>query len=154
MVKLSLSTSIPCVFCDIAAKKKPAAVVFEDENCLIFLDKKPLFPGHCLLIPSVHYANLLDIPNSFLPEFSQKIKKLAVVVKEAMAAQGVFVAMNNIVSQSVLHAHVHVVPRNKGDGLKGFFWPRSSYQEGGEEATLEKLRVQWQKLDIDDTRSY
>lgn len=106
----------------------PAAVVFEDEDTLAFLDHRPLFPGHCLLIPRRHLETLIDVPPDILLHLSTNARLLAVAMEKGLNAQGAFVAINNRVSQSVAHLHVHVVPRTKGDGLKGFFWPRQKYR--------------------------
>ena len=103
-------------------------VVFEDEDTLAFLDHRPVFPGHCLLIPRKHLATLIDVPPQTLALLSSNARLLAIAMEKGLSAQGAFVAINNRVSQSVAHLHVHVVPRTKGDGLKGFFWPRQKYR--------------------------
>ena len=113
-----------CLFCEIAAHRVSAKIIFEDEISLAFLDHRPLFPGHVLLIPTAHYATLTDLPAELVGPFFVNAQKLTAVVQATMKAQGSFVAMNNTVSQSVPHLHVHIVPRTKGDGLRGFFWPR------------------------------
>ena len=118
-----------CVFCQIASGKLPAQIVYEDSHSLAFLDTKPLFPGHVLLIPRLHYATLPDLPEEALPDFFRVLQHLARVVPVVMKAEGSFVANNNHVSQSVPHLHYHVVPRRKKDGLKGFFWPRQTYRD-------------------------
>ena len=118
-----------CVFCDIATGTVQASVVYEDDQTLAFLDHRPLFPGHCLLIPRRHIETLVDIPLPLLTAISANARLLAIAVEKALGAQGAFVAINNRVSQSVPHLHVHVVPRTKGDGLKGFFWPRHKYRD-------------------------
>jgi histidine triad (HIT) family protein len=118
-----------CVFCQIARGDVPAGIVFEDEETLAFLDHRPLFPGHCLLIPRVHVETLVDVPAPLLAQLSSNARSLAIAMEKALGAQGAFVAINNRVSQSVPHVHVHVVPRTKGDGLKGFFWPRQKYRD-------------------------
>ncbi len=117
----------PCLFCAIAAGAKPAAQVFADEVCIGFLDHRPLFPGHVLLVPRLHLEMLADLPAAALPPFFAAVQLLAAAVERGMSAQGSFVAINNGVSQSVPHLHVHIVPRSRGDGLRGFFWPRQSY---------------------------
>ncbi len=127
-----------CVFCEIGSGRAPAHVVFADEEFLGFLDVRPLFPGHVLVVPRTHYATLLDVPGEVLGPLTARVQRTAAGVQSAMAAQGTFVAMNNVVSQSVPHLHVHVVPRTKGDGLRGFFWPRTRYasdEEAGATAT-------------------
>jgi histidine triad (HIT) family protein len=118
-----------CVFCQIASGDVPARIVFKDEQTLAFLDHRPLFPGHCLLIPRTHVETLIDVPEALLSELTANARLLALAVEKGLGAQGAFVAINNRVSQSVPHVHVHVVPRTKGDGLKGFFWPRQKYRD-------------------------
>jgi histidine triad (HIT) family protein len=118
-----------CLFCDIAAGTKPALLVFTDDVCVGFLDHRPLFPGHVLLVPRAHDETLADLPQDVLPRFFSGVQLLAAAVQGGMSAQGSFVAINNQVSQSVPHLHVHIVPRNRGDGLRGFFWPRQSYAD-------------------------
>jgi histidine triad (HIT) family protein len=121
-----------CTFCEIARGAGPARVVHEDDLVMAFLDARPVFPGHTLLIPKAHHATLADLPDSLLAPLMGAARLLSRAVPEAMAAQGSFVAMNNEVSQSVPHLHVHVVPRSKGDGLRGFFWPRHKYADDEE----------------------
>jgi histidine triad (HIT) family protein len=116
-----------CRFCAIAAGEEHGHVVFEDEISLAFLDQRPLFPGHLLLIPRGHYETLADLPRELVGPYFANVQLLSVAVPKAMGAQGTFVALNNVVSQSVPHLHVHVVPRNRKDGLRGFFWPRTKY---------------------------
>ena len=116
-----------CIFCRIVKDHSLAQVVDEDEHTLTFLDKRPLFHGHCLLIPKIHYQTLPQLPENLVEPLFQKGRFLATVVQRAMGAQGTFVALNNIVSQSIPHLHLHIVPRKKGDGLRGFFWPRHTY---------------------------
>jgi len=119
----------PCTFCQIASGEVPASIVFEDEETLAFLDHRPLFPGHSLLIPRDHLETLIDVPAALLSQLSLNARSLAIAMEKALGAQGAFVAINNRVSQSVPHVHIHVVPRTKGDGLKGFFWPRQKYRD-------------------------
>jgi histidine triad (HIT) family protein len=121
-----------CTFCRIAQEELPAAIVFEDDLLLGFLDSKPLFHGHVLLIPKDHVVTLADVEPSLLTHLFSAAQRLSVAVQAAMAAEGTFVAMNNVVSQSVPHFHVHIVPRRKGDGLRGFFWPRTTYATADE----------------------
>ncbi len=104
-----------------------ASVVFADDVSLAFLDHRPLFPGHCLLIPRNHYETLSDLPTDLVGRFFENVQLLVRAIEIALSAEGSFVAMNNRVSQSVPHLHVHIVPRRKKDGLKGFFWPRHKY---------------------------
>jgi histidine triad (HIT) family protein len=118
-----------CVFCDIAASETPAFVVFEDSTTLAILDHRPVFPGHVLLMPKAHHETLTDLPTALLEPLFKNAQRLAAAVEKGLGAEGSFVAMNNRVSQSVPHLHVHIVPRRKGDGLKGFFWPRQSYKD-------------------------
>lgn len=118
-----------CKFCQIALKAIPSAVVFEDSISLAFLDHRPLFPGHTLLIPKHHFEALADLPANLVGPFFSNAQLLARAVERGMEAQGTFVAINNKVSQSVPHLHVHIVPRTKGDGLRGFFWPRQKYPD-------------------------
>lgn len=116
-----------CVFCAIIAGEQPAHVVFDDDVAVAFLDISPLFVGHTLVVPREHHVTLGDLPPDQTPLLFDRVQRLSALMPEAMGAQGTFVAMNNIVSQSVPHLHVHVVPRVKGDGLRGFFWPRTTY---------------------------
>ena len=116
-----------CIFCKVVNKELAATVVFEDELTMAFLDHRPLFHGHCLLVPKQHYETLSDLPSQLIGPLFENAQLLAGAVEAAMQAQGTFVAMNNRISQSVPHLHIHVVPRRKGDGLKGFFWPRTKY---------------------------
>ena len=116
-----------CLFCRIACGDVPATVVYEDQFTLTFLDHRPLFPGHCLVVPKEHYETLASLPRSLVGPVFETVQLLSQAVELALEAEGTFVAMNNRVSQSVPHLHVHVVPRKKKDGLKGFFWPRTKY---------------------------
>lgn len=124
-----------CLFCGIVSSEVRASVVFDDDISIAFLDHRPLFPGHCLLLPRNHFETLSDLPPDLVGPFFKNVQLLSRAVELAVAAEGSFVAMNNRVSQSVPHLHVHIVPRRKKDGLKGFFWPRSKY--GGEVEILE-----------------
>jgi len=123
---------VACPFCAIVEGVESARVVFEDEISLAFLDARPLFPGHCLLIPRPHYETLADLPPDFIGPFFANAQLLTRAVESAMKSEGSFVAINNRVSQSVMHLHVHIVPRRKRDGLKGFFWPRTPYKSESE----------------------
>ena len=118
-----------CVFCQIASEAVAALVVFQDETSLAFLDHRPVFPGHTLLIPKHHYETLADLPAKLIQPYYAGAQLLARAVELAMEADGTFVGINNRVSQSVPHLHVHIVPRRKKDGLKGFFWPRNKYED-------------------------
>jgi histidine triad (HIT) family protein len=128
-----------CLFCGIISGESSATVVFEDDLSLAFLDHRPLFPGHCLLVPKDHFETLSDLPTKLVGPFFRNAQLLVRAVEVAMAAEGSFVAMNNRVSQSVPHLHVHIVPRRKKDGLKGFFWPRSKYSSEAELVEVQKL---------------
>ena len=116
-----------CTFCRIVAGEAPAHVVLDDEVALGFLDNRPLFPGHVLLVPKDHVEVLPDLPAEHVGPLFERAQRVAAAMVEVLGAQGSFVALNNTVSQSVPHLHVHVVPRTKGDGLRGFFWPRTKY---------------------------
>jgi histidine triad (HIT) family protein len=129
----------PCLFCRIVSRELEAKIIFEDEISLAFLDVRPLFPGHVLLIPKAHYPTLTDLPAALIGPFFSNAQMLARKVQQVMKAEGTFVAMNNVVSQSVPHLHVHIVPRKRSDGLRGFFWPRRPYQEGEMLALHETL---------------
>jgi histidine triad (HIT) family protein len=128
-----------CLFCRIVSGEVPAIVVYEDENSLAFLDHRPLFHGHTLLVPRRHVETLGELPASLVGPFFKAAQLLALAVEAALDAEGTFVAMNNRVSQSVPHLHVHVVPRRKKDGLKGFFWPRTKYKTEEEMLEVKKL---------------
>jgi histidine triad (HIT) family protein len=128
-----------CLFCGIVNGEVIASVVFEDEVSIAFLDHRPLFPGHCLLIPKTHYETLSDLPESLVGPLFKNVQLLTRAVEAALEAEGSFVAMNNRVSQSVPHLHVHVVPRKRKDGLKGFFWPRNKYGNDVEIVEVQKL---------------
>ncbi|MCU1377896.1 MAG: histidine triad protein [Acidimicrobiales bacterium] len=122
-----------CIFCQIVAGEVPAHVVLDDEVCLAFLDMRPVFPGHVLLIPKAHHETLVDLPPELVEPLFSRARLLAAAVPAAVDAVGTFVAVNNKVSQSVPHVHVHVVPRRPKDGLRGFFWPRQKYEGGDDE---------------------
>lgn len=117
-----------CLFCRIVAGEVSAAIVFEDEHSLAFLDHRPVFPGHSLLIPKEHFETLADLPPNLIGPFFTNAQLLSRAVEQALEAEGTFVAMNNRISQSVPHLHVHIVPRRRKDGLRGFFWPRQKYE--------------------------
>ena len=128
-----MSSAADCAFCRIAAgDHSDAAIVLDEPHALAFLDHRPLFPGHCLLIPRRHYVTLADLPAEEIEPFFATAQRLSRAVPEAMGKPGTFVAMNNVVSQSVPHLHVHVVPRKPKDGLRGFFWPRTKYGSDSE----------------------
>ena len=129
-----------CHFCAIAAGEAEAHVVFSDDETVAFLDIRPLFPGHTLLIPRRHHEAVWDLPAELVEPYFANVRTLSKAVADTMEAKGAFVAMNNIVSQSVPHLHTHLVPRNPKDGLKGFFWPRGKYAEGEAESVAALLR--------------
>ena len=129
-----------CIFCAIVAGEAPALVVLETDQVVGFLDVRPVFPGHVLVVPRVHHETLLDLPDDLLPSVFGTAKRVAAAVVDALGCDGTFVAMNNVVSQSVPHLHVHVVPRRRKDGLRGFFWPRQPYA-GEEEMASVAARI-------------
>ena len=131
-----------CVFCDIVAGRMEAERVLEDEAFVAFLDQRPVFKGHLLLVPRAHVETLPDLPAAMRDGFLAAAQVLARAVVDGLGAQGSFVAVNNIVSQSVPHLHLHVVPRTRGDGLRGFFWPRTKYADPGERTAYgQRLRA-------------
>jgi histidine triad (HIT) family protein len=131
-----------CVFCKIIAGQIPAHVVAETPATVVFLDSRPLFPGHCLVVPRAHHETLNDLPEALVPAVFGEVKRVAAALERGLGAEGTFVAVNNRVSQSVAHLHVHVVPRKKKDGLKGFFWPRQKYEsEDVARATRDAIRA-------------
>ena len=130
-------SDVTCLFCQIVHGHLAARLVFEDEISLAFFDHRPVFPGHCLLIPREHYETLTDLPENLIGPFFANVQLLARAVESAMTAHGTFVAMNNRVSQSVPHLHTHIVPRRRKDGLKGFFWPRAVYQSEEEAEAIQ-----------------
>jgi len=125
-----------CLFCRIVAGEEPAHVVLDEPGCVAFLDARPLFHGHTLLVPRDHHETLWDLPEAEVGPLFATARRLSVAVRDAMGAQGAFVAMNNVVSQSVPHLHVHVVPRVRKDGLRGFFWPRTKYEDDEQAAAI------------------
>ena len=137
-----------CAFCAIIRGETIATTITETEHLLAFLDHRPLFPGHTLLIPRTHYETLTDLPAAESGPLFERTRLLCAAVQEATGAQGTFVAVNNRISQSVPHLHVHIVPRREKDGLKGFFWPRTKYQNEEEirkiqtaiQTAIERLR--------------
>ncbi len=130
-----------CVFCGIVSGQAAAFVVWETAETLGFLDSRPVFKGHVLLVPRTHIQTLIDLPDDLLLPLFTAARAIAAAMQATLSAQGSFVAMNNVVSQSVPHVHVHVVPRTKGDGLRGFFWPRTTYADEAEMSTYaERLR--------------
>ncbi len=136
-----MSPTKACVFCQIVAGEGSAHVVLDEPDLLGFLDTRPVFKGHVLLVPRAHLDTLLDLPADLRDPLLEATHRLAAAVVEALGAQGSFVAINNVVSQSVPHLHVHVVPRTKGDGLRGFFWPRTTYASDDEAQTYAERLV-------------
>jgi len=132
----------PCLFCAISAGDQPGHLVLRTDEMAAFLDVRPVFKGHVLLVPRTHVQTLTDLPGELLAPFLAAAQQLARAVEDGLGAGGSFVAMNNRVSQSVAHLHLHVVPRTKGDGLRGFFWPRTRYADDAEAADYaERLRA-------------
>jgi histidine triad (HIT) family protein len=129
-----------CVFCQIVAGDLEADVVLDEPEFMAFLDRRPVFKGHALLVPREHLVTLPDLPAELRDGFLTHAQRLATAMVEGLGAQGSFVAMNNVVSQSVPHLHCHVVPRTKGDGLRGFFWPRTKYKDGESATYAARLR--------------
>jgi histidine triad (HIT) family protein len=125
-----------CLFCAIVAGREEAHVVLDDDVALAFLDVRPLFPGHTLVVPRDHRETLADLPAEQLGPFYERVQRLSQAMEDVLEAAGSFVAQNNRVSQSVPHLHVHVVPRNPKDGLRGFFWPRSRYPDDATAAAV------------------
>lgn len=132
--------AVNCIFCAIAAGGQAAHLVLEDETAVAFLDARPLFPGHVLVVPRRHAETLTDLPVPEVGPFFTRVQRVAGAVERGMGAAGSFAAANNRISQSVPHFHVHVVPRNRKDGLRGFFWPRTRYASD-EEAAQVAARV-------------
>ncbi len=128
-----------CLFCGIVSGEVGASIVFEDDHSIAFLDHRPLFPGHSLLVPKKHFETLIDLPVELVGPFFENAQLLARAVEVALEAEGSFVAMNNRISQSVPHLHIHVVPRRRKDGLKGFFWPRTKYANQEQMLAVQKL---------------
>lgn len=130
-----------CLFCAIIAGEGPAYRVLDGPEAVGFLDTRPLFKGHVLVVPREHVQTLTDLPAAALGGYFGVVQRMTAAVEHAMSAAGSFVALNNRVSQSVPHLHVHVVPRNRRDGLRGFFWPRTRYADDAEaESHAERIR--------------
>ncbi len=133
----------PCLFCRIVAGEESAHIVYDGPETVALLDTRPVFKGHTLVVPRQHVETLLDLPPDQGPGFLGALQRVAAAMVVALGAQGTFVAVNNVVSQSVPHLHGHVVPRSKGDGLRGFFWPRTRYADDAEAADYaDRLREQ------------
>ena len=143
-----------CVFCGIVACSVPAFVVTDEPAGVAFLDTRPVFPGHLLIVPRPHVDTLVDLPVSSVDSYFSLVQRLAAAVEAGLDAAGTFVAINNRVSQSVPHLHTHVVPRTKGDGLRGFFWPRTKYASDGEAETYAgRIAAAYRDLGIISPRS-
>jgi len=131
-----------CLFCSIVAGETSADVVLDTPVVVAFLDHRPLFPGHTVVVPRAHFATLRDLDDATRDELFAQVQRVAAAVQDATGSAGSFVAMNNVVSQSVPHAHVHAVPRNRKDGLRGFFWPRTRYADAADAAAVaEAIRI-------------
>ncbi len=140
MTPASSARSDPgCAFCRVVSGEARSHIVFEDEISLGFLDHRPLFRGHCLLVPREHVPTLADLPPGLVGPFFTNVQLLARAMETGLQAEGSFVAVNNRISQSVPHLHVHVVPRRRQDGLRGFFWPRQRYASDAEMARVQEL---------------
>ncbi len=126
----------PCLFCRVGSRELPGHIVYEDALTVAFLDHRPLFPGHALVVPRAHVETLIDLPAPAVAPLFAAVQVLARAVERGLGAAGSFVAVNNRVSQSVPHLHVHVVPRRPKDGLKGFFWPRGRYRDEADAAEI------------------
>jgi histidine triad (HIT) family protein len=134
-------TGDDCLFCAIVAGTAPGHVVLDEPDVVAFLDIRPVFKGHVLVVPREHIVTLSEVPQPLLTDLFVAVQRCATAVVEGLGAQGSFVAENNVVSQAVPHLHVHVVPRTKGDGLRGFFWPRQKYASDEEMAEYaDRLR--------------
>jgi len=133
-----MTVSAGCLFCAIVARGADAARVLETEDLVAFLDVRPVFKGHVLLVPRQHVVTLPDLPSVLRDPFLEAAQRLAAAMVHGLGAQGSFVAANNTVSQSVPHLHLHVVPRTRGDGLRGFFWPRTKYADDAERETYAR----------------
>jgi histidine triad (HIT) family protein len=146
-------TDSTCVFCQIVGGAVAADVVWRDETAVAFLDRSPLFRGHTLVVPARHVVELSELPPDLVGPFFRRVQAVATAMPAALDATGTFVAMNNVVSQSVAHLHAHVVPRRKGDGLRGFFWPRERYGDGESSEFADRLRTVLATFDLGDGRS-
>ena len=138
------SNSNRCVFCSVVAGEVPAEIVWDDAHVLAFLDRSPLFAGHVLVVPRRHVVTLPDLED--VSSLFGAVQRISAVLPDAVGAEGTFVAINNRVSQSVPHLHVHVVPRTKGDGLRGFFWPRTKYGSGEAVAAARAIRAALERM--------
>ena len=147
------ATGSPCVFCDIVNGDADAEVVWADDVAVAFLDQSPLFRGHTLVVPAQHVLQLSELPTDLVGPFFERVQLIASAIPIGLDVPGTFVAMNNIVSQSVAHLHAHVVPRRKGDGLRGFFWPRQKYTDGQSAIFAGLIRSAVETFDVDECLS-
>lgn len=138
-----------CTFCGVVDGTVPASVVHRDDVAVAFLDHRPVFPGHVLVVPVAHVETLVDLPAADVSPFFRRVQAVAAAVPRALGSQGTFVANNNVVSQSVPHLHVHVVPRTRGDGLRGFFWPRTPYADGEMALVARRISTELELVDLD-----
>jgi histidine triad (HIT) family protein len=127
---------VSCTFCRVISWEISAHIVLEEDDCVAFLDHRPLFHGHCLLVPRLHVETLADLPGHLVAPLFGAAQRLQLAIETGLGADGVLVAINNRVSQSVPHLHVHLIPRRRGDGLKGFFWPRRPYPDDDSAAAV------------------
>lgn len=130
-----------CLFCRIVAGEEPAHEVLRTDTVVAFLDIRPVFVGHTLVVPAEHVDTLSDLPPDRLADYFGAVQLLSTAIPAALGSQGTWVSINNVVSQSVPHLHTHVVPRTKGDGLRGFFWPRTKYAENEAGTTAAAIRT-------------
>jgi histidine triad (HIT) family protein len=137
---LTVATDPSCTFCAIVNGESPAEIVLSTDHAVGFLDRTPLFPGHVLVVPRIHVVTLPELRE--VGPFFGAVQRVAAALPAALGAQGTFVAVNNVVSQSVPHLHAHVVPRTRGDGLRGFFWPRTKYRPGQAAEVAALIRAQ------------
>jgi histidine triad (HIT) family protein len=143
VMRLVFSSVAECVFCGVVAGSVPAFVVASEPAGVAFLDTRPVFPGHVLVVPRSHVVTLTDLPVGEIPGFFGLVQRVTAAVQHGLGADGSFVAMNNIVSQSVPHLHCHIVPRRRKDGLRGFFWPRTKYADDAQrDAVAAAIRAQ------------
>ncbi len=137
-----MSQARVCAFCAIASGELDAHVVVDSEDFVAFLDRRPLFAGHTLLVPRAHHVTLPELPPVLVGPLFRHAQRLAAAMLEGLGAAGSFIALNNTISQSVPHLHVHIVPRNPKDGLRGFFWPRTTYEDAAQaSATAAQIRA-------------
>ena len=127
-----------CLFCKISRTEEPSFIIYEDQEFISFLDIRPVFPGHSLLLPKSHIQTLYDLPENQIKSYFHLLQKIGKGIEIAMESEGTFIAINNIVSQSVPHLHTHIIPRNFKDGLKGFFWPRNPYKDEAEMKEIQQ----------------